>query len=75
MYHDMVCRKCGNAEETLQHIMNCGCQDEINVSVLYSDSMDFPYEQKLIFIAIDLFPSRSVVVYENGMREMKTNRS
>ena len=52
MYHDMICRKCGSAEETLQHIVNRGCQDEINVSVLYSDSMDFPYEQKLIFIAI-----------------------
>ena len=52
IYHDLICRKCGNADETIEHIVNCGFQEEIDVSVLYSDIMDFPYEQKLVFITI-----------------------
>ena len=52
MYRDMVCRMCKNADETLEHIVNCGCEEKIDVSVLYSDITDFPYEQKLLFITI-----------------------
>ena len=52
MYNDMVCRLCNNAAETLNHVVNCGCQVTIDPSVLFSENLDLSYENKLIFMTI-----------------------
>ena len=52
IYKDMVCRLCNQADETLDHVVNCGCNDKIDTSVLFSENLEFPYEKKLLFITI-----------------------
>ena len=52
MYRDMVCRLCNKADETLFHVVNCGCDKVLDPSVLYGDYEEFPYERKLLFITI-----------------------
>ena len=52
MYKDMVCRLCNEADETLDHVVNCGCLDKIDTSVLYSDNQEFSYEKKVMFTSI-----------------------
>ena len=52
IYKDMVCRVCKAAEETLEHVINCGCQEIIDISVLSCDDLEFPYENKLLFTTI-----------------------
>ena len=51
-YKDMVCRLCNDAAETLEHIVNCGCDVTVDCSVLFSDNLEFSYENKLIFTTI-----------------------
>ena len=58
MYKDMVCRLCNDAEETLEHVVNCGCQETIDISVLTCDDQEFPYENKLLFTTISTRISR-----------------
>ena len=58
MYKDMVCRLCNDAEETLEHVVNCGCQETIDINVLTCDDQEFPYENKLLFTTISTRISR-----------------
>ena len=51
MYKDMVCRRCGKEEETLQHIVNCGQEHKINSAEIL-DSNNFTYDKQLMFTRI-----------------------
>ena len=52
MYKDMVCRLCEKADETLDHVVNCGCEKVIDSSTIFANDVEFTYERKLLFTTI-----------------------
>ena len=69
MYHDMVCRLCNSSAETLDHVVNCGCEENIDTTVLFSDNMEFPYEKKLMFTTI----ATRIIRFMEEVKEKKEN--
>ena len=52
-FKDMVCRRCKKENETLNHVVNCGYEHEINACEIL-DSGELSYERKLMFTSIAL---------------------
>ena len=52
MYKDMVCRLCKKADETLDHVVNCGSEEVIDSSMIFANNVEFTYERKLLSITI-----------------------
>ena len=52
-YKDKLCRKCGDDEETVQHVANCGSSDVIDTSFIDELSSTLSYDTiiKLILIS------------------------
>ena len=63
----MICRKCGEEDETLEHIVNCGKEHTVDTQVIYDAAENFSYDIKLQLIVLS---SR----IENFLEEFKEPR-
>ena len=51
-YKDKMCRKCGDEEETVQHVANCGYDDTVDTSIIEElDCITYDTKLKLVTIA------------------------
>ena len=48
MFRDHLCRLCKNQDETLNHIVNCGAEKEVDVNILFEENNESSTERSLL---------------------------
>ena len=53
-----MCRLCKKADETLDHVVNCGSEEVLDSREIYTNNVEFTYERKLLYTTIASVSSR-----------------
>ena len=51
-FHDLKCRLCHKEDETLQHIVNCGKDEEVDAKIVFNDGISNTTCEELVVISL-----------------------